>query len=313
MRLSFVLAVLFFKLQTYAAINPHAELPGRDVVVAIIDTGADLKHRELQDYIWTNPGEFGLDQNGNDKSNNGVDDDDNGFVDDLHGWNFVDNKPQVEDSNGHGTHIAGIIKGESSKNSPDGKSHVRLMILKYYNPEGTDTQNIENTVKAINYAVKMKARVINYSGGGSLPNTQELEALKKAEKARILVVAAAGNNNNNTDLTKYFPANYPLKNIISVAATNNTGELVAFSNYGPQSIEVAAPGERILSSLPGGKYGFMSGTSQATAYVSGFVARQLASRTITPTSDEMLFKILDRSSFKNSLAGKTKFQMALLD
>lgn len=313
MRFSFVMVLLFFKLQTYAAINPNAELAQRDVIVAIIDTGADLKHRELQDYIWTNPGEFGLDQNGRDKSSNGVDDDDNGFVDDLHGWNFVDNKPQVEDTNGHGTHIAGIVKTESLKNSTDGKSHVKLMILKYYNPDGSDTQNIDNTVKAINYAVRMKAQVINYSGGGSLPNTQELEALKKAERARIFVVAAAGNNNNNTDQTKYFPANYPLKNIITVAATNNSGELVDFSNYGPQSIEVAAPGERILSSLPGGKYGFMSGTSQATAYVSGFVARQLASRGSMPTSDEMLFKILDRSSFKNSLAGKTKFQMALLD
>lgn len=313
MKLSFVMALLFLNLHTEAAINPKAELPQRDVVVAIIDTGADLKHRELKDNLWTNPGEFGLDQNGRDKSSNGIDDDDNGFVDDLHGWNFVDNKPLVEDTNGHGTHIAGIVKTESAKNSPDGRSHVKLMILKYYNPMADDSQNIDNTVKAINYAVRMRAQVINYSGGGSLPNTQELEALKKAESARILVVAAAGNNNNNTDMMKYFPANYPLKNIISVAATDKRGELVDFSNYGPQSIEVAAPGERILSSLPGGKYGFMSGTSQATAYVSGFVARQLAASTAKMTSDQMLFQILNRSSFKTSLAGKTKFQMALLD
>src|SRR6185312_15075573 len=97
----------------------------KDVIVAVIDTGCDVHHPDLQANIWRNPGEDGLDEYGNPKANNGIDDDDNGFVDDFHGWNFVDQNGDVADEHGHGTHIAGII-GSANGVAPN----VSLMILK---------------------------------------------------------------------------------------------------------------------------------------------------------------------------------------
>ncbi len=309
MKSTFVsIAIAVMALQSNAAIQPtnfKLNSVSSDVVVAVIDTGADISHPELRKNIWTNPGEFGLDLLSHDKATNGIDDDDNGFVDDLHGWNFVTNTPQVEDTIGHGTHITGIIKNSAEKN-------IKLMILKYFDPAASDAQNINNTVRALNYAINMKVKIINYSGGGSTPNPAEFAALKRAESNNIVLVAAAGNNNNDTNQLSYYPANYGLKNIISVAATNQSGELVKFSNYGSERIDIAAPGERIFSTLPGHKYGYMSGTSQSTAFVTGSIARQLASASKFKNYDELLYRLLDQAQFNSSLKGKTKYQLALL-
>jgi subtilisin family serine protease len=279
----------------------------------VIDTGADIYHRELKEVIWSNPGEMGLDQWGHDKATNGIDDDGNGYADDIHGWNFVTNSNDLLDSMGHGTHISGIIKNESGK-SPlvKNNSPVKLMILKYYDPEASDSQNIENTVKAINYAVKMGAKVINYSGGGSLPNRAELAAIQNANDHKIIVVAAAGNNSKNTDIMGYYPANYHLPNIISVAATDNLGDITTFSNYGQKSIDLAAPGKRIFSTLPDNKFGFMSGTSQSTAFVSGAVALKLWENPSLREPQQVLPALVHDGKYNKSLVGKTKFQTALL-
>ena len=79
------------------------------ILLSVIDTGIDLKNSDLKKYLWTNPGESGLDQNNNPKESNGLDDDNNGFADDLHGWNFIDNNNDIQDFHGHGTHIVSII------------------------------------------------------------------------------------------------------------------------------------------------------------------------------------------------------------
>lgn len=310
---------LFSAQQNKAAIQRHSIGPAKpdSIVIAVIDTGADTKHHELQKYIWINEGESGKDSLGRDKSTNLVDDDDNGFVDDLHGWNFVNNTNDVSDSHGHGTHIAGIIKKEFQKHSASGTSlpSARLMILKYYNAQATDTENIMNTVKAINYAVKMQARIINYSGGGGSPFLQEYQAIEKAAQKNILLIAAAGNNNSNTDTKKYYPANYNLENIISVAATDNEGDLVSFSNYGPQSVDIAAPGKSIYSTLPNNSYGTMSGTSQATAFVTGVAAGVLAKLSQKKSflkPKNVLTDLLAKAQPSKSLKNKTKFQLAML-
>jgi len=236
MKKSFIAGILLLTAQkNFAALKKDQAVPDprKPVTVAVIDTGADINHKELKDFIWTNPGETGTDRWGRDKSTNGIDDDGNGYADDLHGWNFVSNTNDLLDSMGHGTHISGIIKNESSKspftsNKSNKKPKIGLMILKYYDAEASDSQNIENTVKALNYAIKMGAQVINYSGGGSLPSQAELSAIQEANRRHIFVVAAAGNNNKNTDIMGYYPANYRLPNIISVAATNKEGELINF-------------------------------------------------------------------------------------
>lgn len=320
MKTSFIMGSLFLFSQTgLAAINPSTKtfVPERpSITVAIIDTGADINHTHLKSNLWINKGEQGLDSTGRNKATNNKDDDDNGYVDDLHGWNFVDNNNDLSDSMGHGTHISGVIKSESGRSSSLLNTNstfvqtARLMILKYYNPDGTDTENIENTVKAMNYAIKMKAQIINYSGGGSLPNASELNVLKLAEKSNIMVVAAAGNNKTNTDISSYYPANYGLKNIISVAAVEKSGELVAFSNYGAKTVDIAAPGRHIFSTLPQNKFGYMSGTSQSTAFVSGRLAF-IISRNQKQNPDFLLNQLIEEAEFNKTLAGKTKFQVAL--
>lgn len=325
MKAQFILGlVLSFSLHTQAAIpnttpvhKPKADIQKelrQDIVVAVIDTGADINHKDLKDSIWINEGESGLDRFGRNKATNGLDDDDNGFVDDVHGWNFVKNNNDVSDQEGHGTHISGIIQQEFEKQRTSSTSpqSVRLMILKYYDASAEDEQNVMNTVKAIEYATKMNARIINYSGGGESPFSLEFKALQQANQQGILLVAAAGNNNSNTDLRRFYPANYPLQNIISVAATDKDGELVSFSNYGSNSIDIAAIGQQVLSTLPNNKYGRMSGTSQATAYVTG-VSAALLTRSRRPANVPNLLKeLLAMSTYKKSLKGKTKFQMAMI-
>ncbi|MBY0554448.1 S8 family serine peptidase [bacterium] len=307
---------LLFSQISEAAINKSAALnfkPNK-IVIAVIDTGVDINHRDLKNIIWTNPGETGKDIFGRDKSTNGIDDDGNGYADDLHGWNFVNNSNDVSDSHGHGTHIAGIIQKEYRKHTPSSTSPppARLMVLKYYSPDAQDSENVLNTVRAIEYANRMEANIINYSGGGGSAFTREYKAIEKSMQKNILFIAAAGNNNSNTDNKKYYPASYELDNIISVAATDNDGEFVSFSNYGQKSIDIAAPGKMIYSALPNNNYGFMSGTSQATAYVTGVAASLIAKSTSPLKTQEVLIDLLATSKFSKSLKGKTKFQLAMV-
>jgi thermitase len=252
----------------------RVSMGSKDVTVAIVDTGIDAKHADLRNNLWTNKGETGFDSKGRDKASNGIDDDGNGFTDDVHGWNFVDNTPDLKDNHGHGTHIAGIIGAEGGNGiGISGVSpHVSLMILKYYDPKSSGVDNLKNTVAAIRYASKMGAHIINYSGGGLEFSKQEFEAVKEASRKQILFVAAAGNERSNSDHVKYYPADYDLPNIISVTAIDPRTNVLSTSNYGVQTVDIAAPGENIYSTLPDGKYGIMTGTSQATAFVSGVAA-----------------------------------------
>lgn len=308
-------AVLFFAQKNYAAINKNISIYNRpkNITIAVIDTGVDIKHKDLQNFIWINEGETGKDLQGDNRETNGIDDDGNGFIDDVHGWNFVDNNNDVSDSHGHGTHISGIIKKEFQRHHTKSTltPSARLMILKYYSLKSKDSENIINTAKAIEYAVKMNAQIINYSGGGSSPYLKEFQAIENASKKDILFIAAAGNNNENTDDKKYYPANYSINNIISVAATDNEGELVSFSNYGSDTVDIAAPGKLIYSTLPNNSHGFMSGTSQATAFITGAAAGLLAKKQII-NSKEVLSDLLAGCKFNKSLKGKTKFQLAML-
>jgi thermitase len=158
--------------------------------------------------------------------------------------------------------------------------------------------NLRNTVKAINYAVEHGAKIINYSGGGPEFSEDEYLAIKKAEAQGVLVVAAAGNERQDTDLVEnyYYPAAYRTSNIISVAATDISNNLLASSNWGKKKVDVTAPGENIYSTLPGGRFGNMSGTSQATAFVSGLAALLLAKDpTLTPERiKEIILGSVDR-------------------
>ncbi|MBY0518761.1 MAG: S8 family serine peptidase [Bacteriovoracaceae bacterium] len=218
-----------------------------NVVVAVIDTGIQFDHPFLAGNIHIVNGKSSA-------ANYGVD----------FSGKSVTTTPS--DSHGHGTHVAGIIKSIFPE--------VKLVALKYYNPQASGQQNLESTIKALEYAVKMGVDVINYSGGGPEPSVEELRILKEAEKKGILVIAAAGNERSNIDDKKnaYYPASYGLSNIITVGAHDEEMQIIASSNYGKNSVDIAAPGHRIRSTIPQGGAGYMTGTSQATAFVTGVAA-----------------------------------------
>ena len=278
-----------------------------DIVVAVIDTGIDVKHEDLRNNLWKNPGETGLDSHGRDKATNGIDDDGNGYVDDVYGWNFVSQNNNLTDNHGHGTHIAGIIGAEAG----NGKGiigiapEVSLMILKYYDPKVPSTDNLKNTVNAIKYAIKMGAQIINYSGGGLEFSQEEHDAVSEAMKKGILFVAAAGNERSNSDRNHYYPADYHLTNIISVTAYDPSVEVLSSSNYGIETVDIAAPGQNILSTLPGNSYGYMTGTSQATAFVTG-AAALIMSHQPNFKIDDVKKYILKTGDAMTSLAEKTR-------
>jgi subtilisin family serine protease len=274
-----------------------------------VDTGIDYTHPKLRDHIWVNQGEAGLSMEGRCSNSltfrycNGIDDDKDGFADDFIGWDFVHEVPFPYDTHGHGTHISGIIVGNAEKlaeQDGDCIPNIRIMPLKYYDNNGYN--NLTNTVRAFKYAVDHGADVINYSGGGADPSDAERRALVEAEAHGIIVVAAAGNDGESLDSHGYFPATYGLPNIISVANSNKANTLLPSSNYGKR-VSLAAPGLMILSSLPEGREGTMSGTSQSTAAVTSLAA-SLISR--IPPGKKVSYAMVKSWILKGSLHNPLK-------
>lgn len=227
----------------------------RNVLVAVIDTGLDANHPDLKANVWS----------GSNKE---------------YGWNYVTNTANPIDDHGHGTHVAGIVGAIANpKTGVAGVAQkVSIMAVKYYSDANPGSVNLRNTVKAIEYAVNSGAKIINYSGGGPEFSEDEYLAIKKAEAKGVLFVAAAGNERQDTDIPEnyYYPSAYKLTNIISVAATDINNKLLRSSNWGKTKVDVTAPGENIYSTLPNGRYGYMTGTSQATAFVTGIAALMLS-------------------------------------
>jgi thermitase len=270
-------------------------------IIAVIDTGIDIDHPDLKNALWINPKEI---------PNNGKDDDGNGYVDDIHGWNFTKNNNDLSDSHGHGTHISGIIASQNKDaDSIRGIAPcARLMILKYYDAKATPQQNLIHTLEALNYAIRMKAEIINYSGGGPGKNPMEEKLIREASDKNILLVAAAGNESSNTDLIPFYPASYNLPNTLAVTSVADNGGLAYYGNYGKKSVNIAAPGDGIYSTLPAG-FGKMSGTSQATAFATGGAALIIAetrAQGLTLRPQELIEKILATSVVNGSLKNKTK-------
>lgn len=225
----------------------------RDVIVAVIDTGVDYTHADLAADIYENAKEV--------NGVTGKDDDGNGYVDDLHGWDFGnnDNDPMDVDIDGHGTHVAGIIGAVG--NNAVGVSGVnwRVSILPLKIADINGDMSAFSVVEAMDYALAMGAAIVNCSFDGDTFSQAEYNALSDLSTHGILVVAAAGNNSGDDDLCTAsgtttcpggFPAAYDLPNIVSVAASSSTDALSYYSNYGAISVDLAAPGDAVLSTLP---------------------------------------------------------------
>jgi len=238
------------------------------VVVGVIDTGINYQHPDLAANMWRNTGEI---------AGNGVDDDHNGVVDDIYGFNAINGSGNPMDDHAHGTHCAGTIGGTGNNGSGVAgvNWNVKLMALKFLSSSGSGTT--QGAIDAINYAVRMKnagvnIRVLNNSWGGGGYSQALQDAISAANNAGILFVAAAGNAANDNDASPNYPSNYDIANVISVAAIDRNGNLASFSNYGRNTVDIAAPGVSILSTVLGNSYSSYNGTSMATPHVSGIAA-----------------------------------------
>jgi subtilisin family serine protease len=219
------------------------------VVVGVLDTGIDFNHEDLGANIWV--GEKG-----------------------EHGMSSVPGKatPLDDHPKGHGTHCAGIIgaEGDNGKGVVGVTWQVKLMALKCLDAKGEgDTHQV---VQCIDFALRYHAKILNNSWVTTKYSRTLDEAIERAKRVGALFVAAAGNSANDNDRRAYYPGCYQHSNVIAVLAADGKDNRIQASNYGPRSVHLGAPGDVIYSCVPGNRYGYMTGTSQAAAFVSGAAA-----------------------------------------
>ena len=224
---------------------------------------------------------------------------------DLIGWNFVNNSNNPADDEGHGTFTAGEI-GEVTNNTIGGAGLVwnaQIMPVVFLNSSGSGTDTA--AAEAIEYAVNHGAKVINASWGGTGTDSTIETAIQYANANGVIIVAAAGNNGADDDTTFFSPASYSAQypNLISVAAIGSNGALASFSDYGVGTVQLAAPGVNVYSTLSNGTYGTMSGTSMAAPMVTGAIALVEAAHP-SWTMSQVIDAVLDHVTPDASLAGK---------
>ena len=255
-------------------------------VVAIVDSGLNLRHRDIKKKLWVNPGE---------RPGNGLDDDFNGVVDDVHGLDTLSSAglssalANSGDPQGHGTHVAGIVTRLSPK--------TKIMPIRILDENGNG--RMSDALFAWSYALENGAKVINNSFGVIGLPPAEFSFMEEAvrlgrKKYGAIFIAAAGNQSNNNDTLPGTPANVP--GMISVGATTASGAVADFSNFGKKSVHLFAPGDRIVSSDAFSVLGttIKSGTSQASPMVSAIAARLARKKkTMSATAlEQQLFKQL---------------------
>jgi parallel beta-helix repeat protein len=244
-----------------------------DVVVAVIDSGVDFTHRDIDDNMWVNEAEL--------NGTAGVDDDGNGYIDDIYGYDFANDDPLPEDDHGHGTHCAGIIaaEGDNGLDIAGVCWHAKIMALKFIGWVGSGST--EDILEAFYYAVENGADVTSNSWGGKNPSETVEDVINYAHSQGVITVASAGNNNSRQP---HYPAYYD--NAIAVAATNSNDEKAPFSNYG-DGVDIAAPGVDILSLRAAGTSKgtiyddyttILSGTSMACPHITAVAALIISKR-----------------------------------
>ena len=221
----------------------------KEVKVAVIDSGVDYTHPDLQEN-----------------------------VDASLGWNFVNNTADAKDDNNHGSHCAGTIGavGNNGVGVAGINWHVTIVPIKFLDADGRGT--LDAAIQSVQFATHQGVNIMSNSWHANAFSKALYDAIAEARDHGILFVAAAGNDSNDNDVTPSYPASYELDNVISVAATDNQDHLAVFSNYGKTKVHVAAPGVKILSTWKDGSYGIMSGTSMATPHVAGIAALLLSTQ-----------------------------------
>lgn len=296
---------------TGQSVNGIAGTPGADIdateawavttgdptpVIVVLDSGVDLDHPDLAPNIWTNPGDIG------------------GCPAGTHGYNAVPNRPTCDpsDDNGHGTHVAGIVGavGNDGAGIAGVDWHATILPVKFITAAGTGPNG--KLLKALNWILQIvgegvNVRVVNDSGtwAKTAYSSTIAERLQQLSDAGILFVAAAGNTKVNIDTTPRYPCSYAVANEVCVTATDQNDALWKKSNYGTSTVDLAAPGVNIYSTLLQGGYGFMSGGSMAVPLVSGAAMLALA-QDPTLTADALKSRLLNAVIPLPSLAGKVR-------
>ncbi|MFA0963101.1 S8 family serine peptidase [Roseivirga sp. BDSF3-8] len=288
------------------------------IVVAVVDDAVLTSHEDLADNIWINPGETGMDAEGNDKASNGIDDDGNGYVDDWRGWDAADNdndpNPPITPTPGqgnqarpgfffHGTFVAGIVgavTGNGIGKATTSYNQVEIMAVKATINETTNVRSLNNTFGAVQYAVAAGAQVVNMSFGGSSFSQAYQDLINYGTSQGMVFIAAAGND--GADVVQY-PAAYD--NVIAVANTTSNDLRSGSSNFGDW-VDIAAPGSSVLSTAPNlddpnGTYQYSSGTSFSSPHVASLTALVLAQNpSLTPAEVEALLEnTADNVDLKN--------------
>lgn len=240
------------------------------MLVADVDLGCDWSHPDLIGAIFVNQGEIGIDSDGMDKRANGVDDDGNGLIDDWHGWDFdgadgasPDNDTRTNES--HGTHTTGILA--ASGNNRIGIAGVafgaKVLVVKASNESG---QSLDFGFDGIAYAADMHAKVVSCSWGGPTRSQAEQDIIDYATSKNCAVVAASGNHGIDEN---FYPASY--RNVLSVGAVQDGAIVAGYTNFNT-GVDVIAPGTDVMSTMPGGWYYFLTGTSMACPNAAGALA-----------------------------------------
>lgn len=239
-----------------------------DVVVAVIDTGIDYTHPDLAANMFRNVADCDA---------NGVDDDANGWIDDCYGIDTANDDADPFDDNRHGTHVAGTIgaTGNNGVGVVGVNWTTRLLACKFLSASGSGATS--DAVACLDYVKQMKDRGVNVvatnnSWGGGGYSRALVDAIDAQRESGILFIAAAGNSSYDVDRGGIYPAGLFLPNLVAVAATTDRDALADFSNFGHRSVHLGAPGDGIVSTVPGGGYASLRGTSMATPHVTGVAA-----------------------------------------
>ncbi|HEV3202769.1 MAG TPA: S8 family peptidase [Gemmataceae bacterium] len=255
-----------------------------NTVIASIDTGVDYNHPDLQNNMWTNP------------------------ADGSHGWNYISATNNPLDDNGHGSHTSGTMaaEGDNGIGVVGVNWHAQIMALKILDSQGTG--NSGTALTALDYAVQNGATISNNSYGCNLCFSQAMvDGLQNAAAVNgHIFVAAAGNDSVDIDVVPFYPAGYSVytDNVIAVAATDSSDNRAYYSNFGPTTVQLGAPGDSVLSTWMNGQYATASGTSMASPHVAGAVA--LIRDTFPDmTYQDVISTIISTTDPNTSLSGLT--------